>query len=262
MTHPVTKKRLLAIAHYERAAAELADLPCLTDAAYAALCLRQVDEMLAAVDAGAWRASTLCEPFTHRFIEDAANSSHFVDVGAERGFYAYLARKHLPSGSRILAIEPDPVRYEVLSRRLSRLAHLKVMHAAASDRPGELELTKPRGVSATPAAVEGETFRAPAVVLDELLGDDVPDLVKIDVEGGEAGVLAGMRRILSAGKCRVYLEYHPWVDQVTPGGTALIQSLLAEAGYRMIRVEADASAEVKRPGGRMILLPPGSDPAV
>lgn len=258
MTPSVTNKKRLAIPHYDKAAADLADWPCLTEAAYATLCLRQVDEMISCVDGGAWRASTLCEPVTSRFVEDAAGAKLIVDVGAERGFYAYLARKHAPAECRVVAIEADPVRHEILSRKFSRLGNMKVMHAAAANRAGELELTKPRGVSATPAGVEGETFRAPAVALDDLFAEDVPDLMKIDVEGGEADVLSGMRRILASGRTRIYLEYHPWVDLVTPNGTAQIQSLLAHAGYRMIRVEADASAEVKRPGGRMILLPPGS----
>lgn len=246
---------MITIPHYERARTAHAHLPRLDEAEYAAACRRETREMVAEVDRNRWRESRLCESFTEQFVRDVAQAETFVDVGAERGFYAYLALKHMPSGGRIVALEPDPARYAILSRLFAGQANVEVHRLAAFDTAGKTTFVKPWGCSATAADVCGDRFEVETVVLDEFLDELSPDIIKIDVEGAEACVLKGMRRVLARGRSRILLEYHPWVEQVTPGGNSLIKQLLAEADYRILRTDTGRLVPSERPGGRMYCVP-------
>jgi len=84
---------------------------------------------------------------------------------------------------------------------------------------------------------EGGT-RVPILVesLDHLLSTQqlpAPDFVKIDVEGLEDQVLAGMAEILAAHKPELFIELHGQASR------QLLAQLL-DAGYRLHHVEADA----------------------
>jgi hypothetical protein len=79
-----------------------------------------------------------------------------------------------------------------------------------------------------------------AVALDDLVEDGEappPTLVKIDVEGGEAQVLAGMRRILAAHRPTLLLELHG-------SHAAPVPALLDEVGYAL---EPLGGASLDRP---------------
>jgi hypothetical protein len=72
-----------------------------------------------------------------------------------------------------------------------------------------------------------------AVSLDDYLPSGEPvQLVKIDVEGAEALVLAGMRRLLRESRPVVLVEFH---DDVGWGG----RRHLLEAGYRLETLDGE-----------------------
>ncbi len=75
---------------------------------------------------------------------------------------------------------------------------------------------------ATPAE-----FEVPATSLDAYFVDGPLDFVKLDVEGAEARVLRGMRRLLRERRPTLMVEFH------TPEGWAGRSELL-EAGYRLV----------------------------
>jgi hypothetical protein len=69
-------------------------------------------------------------------------------------------------------------------------------------------------------------FDVAATSLDAYFADAPLDFVKLDVEGAEAVVLRGMRRLLRESKPTLAVEFH------TPEGWAGRSELL-EAGYRL-----------------------------
>jgi FkbM family methyltransferase len=147
-----------------------------------------------------------------------------VDVGANWGYFTLLAAHLTGPGGRVLALEPDRRPFALLERNcaLNRLACVTSLPVAAGRGREELVLdgyadaATNRGVSRTrhrEAGARADLPVVPAAALDELLDDQgvaAVDLVKIDVEGAEDGVLEGMSKGLAAGRYRrVLLELHP-----------------------------------------------------
>ena len=245
----------IAIPHYEQARTVHADQPGLREMEYAVVCREEMQAAVSEIDADQWHQSRLCESFTAQFVTDVGRATTVLDLGAERGYYAYLTLKHMPPGGKIIALEPDPVRYSLLCALFAENDNVRVHQLAAGDKTGTTTFVKPSGCSATAADVDGDHFKVETVALDDLLRGERIDVVKMDIEGAEAAALSGMARILAEDRPRIFLEYHPWVEQVTPGGTALIRDLLTNAGYKFYRTDTGQSVPTDRPGGRMYLVP-------
>lgn len=58
------------------------------------------------------------------------------------------------------------------------------------------------------ANVQWTGMQVPALPLDELFANDIPDFIKMDIEGGEWDALAGARRLLQSRKATWLIELH------------------------------------------------------
>ncbi len=135
----------------------------------------------------------------------------FIDVGANIGALSIYALKS-DLFSEGIAIEPDPHNFAILRRNLvlNGFEHqVRAVEAAASAAAGQLHLvrhSKNYGAHTVEQAfhsVRDDSICVQAFTLDDLLAQQAIDpdqvsLVKIDVEGHEISVLAGMRRLLDA----------------------------------------------------------------
>lgn len=125
----------------------------------------------------------------------------FVDVGANVGAYTVLACA--AKGARGYCIEPVPATFARLRDNLlindlsSRVTPLNV---GVADKEGELRFTSDSGTVnhvATDADQSTPTVSVPVRTLDQLLINESPSFLKIDVEGFETAVLNGAERTLS-----------------------------------------------------------------
>ncbi len=248
------------IPHYQRAQQDHADLPAMSDAEYVDRLRAQRRAIVECIDQGRWSESSSYETFTELLLQRLVDCRLFVDVGAEAGFYSYLAARHMPSGERIMTIEPDPVRCRLLREMFAAHPQVEVVELAIGREAGTATLVKPRGCSATAAPVEGEQFTVRTESLDDLLGDAEVDIIKMDIEGAEAEAFAGLRRLLAKGRTEIFLEYHPWIDNITPGGVETMHRLLGEADYHIYRTDSGQPQRVERLGGRAYLVPARRDP--
>jgi FkbM family methyltransferase len=169
----------------------------------------------------------------------------FVDVGANFGYFTLLGAAATGPGGRVIALEPDPRMVAELRSNiaLNRLESVNVIGAAASDRSGAITLAGFTeaggnwGVSTIARPAEGAepAFTVRAAPLDTLLDEaEVGEvgLVKIDVEGAEALVLAGMGHGLSAGRYRrLLVEFHPWHFDDFAAAFVVVNAELNAAGY-------------------------------
>ena len=144
-----------------------------------------------------------------------------IDIGANFGYYTLLFGSLVGGEGHVYAVEPNPRVAAKLRRTISLngLSGRTVMiEAAAGDSDGETILFVPHGepkngtVIAKRAKVTDESgalHDVPRIRLDRLAAS-MPriDLVKIDAEGAEEGVIAGMEGILRRDKPKLILEFN------------------------------------------------------
>lgn len=146
-------------------------------------------------------------PFTAFLRRALGADSVFVDVGANVGLFTVVGALQAWRG-RVVAYEPAPDVADLLRDNVQLnwlLDRVTVRPVAVADRPGtrpfhfDRRLQLLGGLSAS--GDEASTSVVNVVTLDDELRElEQIDLVKIDVEGGEAEVIAGMSRLLEEGR--------------------------------------------------------------
>lgn len=141
-----------------------------------------------------------------------ASGDHVLDVGGNRGTYAYRLWK---LGARLDVFEPNPECASVLKSWAAALRDVNVHQVALSSRSGTAQLHVPvdeHGVehdaSASiehPAESNSHDYEVPLKPLDSFGFADVA-LIKIDVEGHEASVIAGAEATLRASMPALIVE--------------------------------------------------------
>ncbi len=151
----------------------------------------------------------------------------YVDVGANLGFYVFLARS---VGKQVVAIEPQIKNVKVLLASLAANNYLdvEVYPIGLADKPG---IAKLYGASSTGASlIEGWAAQPgkiktiiPLTTLDVIAGHRFAAkrlLIKIDVEGMEYGVLQGAVEVVKHTPRPKWIleitlnEFHP--DKINP----------------------------------------------
>jgi FkbM family methyltransferase len=159
---------------------------------------------------------------------DLFRGGHVIDVGANIGYNAVLFARALAPGFKVFAFEPDAQNFALLARAIAGLPVEAVASAVGAD-DGELELWRNpdhhadhRVATAAWRAEHPGAVRVPACRLDTFLEGRGPvAFVKIDVQGYEPQVLAGMRGVVEANPdLAVGLEYDPAAIRALGGDPA------------------------------------------
>lgn len=123
----------------------------------------------------------------------------FVDIGANVGSYTVLASK--VCGARTIAVEPDPGAAAALRRNIevNGIAdRVQVVEAALGASAGTIDFTVGRDTMNRVAQPgDGAVRQVDIRTLDDVLGGEVPRVIKIDVEGFEADVFRGAAATLA-----------------------------------------------------------------
>ena len=144
----------------------------------------------------------------------------FVDVGANIGYFSLLAARCVGPTGAVMSVEASPSVFEMLRANIARnRAAVRALNLAASDQPGRLALYSGDQCNCGTATLAGTPGARPQAVveaapLDALLTAEESRkarLVKVDVEGAEVAVVAGMKSLLNTGReDREFLvEIHP-----------------------------------------------------
>lgn len=164
-------------------------------------------------------------------VPDMAFMVHFLrpddtlfDIGANIGSYALLAAS--AANARVVAFEPHPGTADFLERNIAhnRLGtRIAVRRVALSDRAGDGALTDSLDTMNHVIAEVGAGSRSVVLeTLDSHAAQGRPTMLKIDVEGHEASVLAGGAAAL-ADPSLLAVE----IETVTPA----IDRTLRDAGF-------------------------------
>ena len=155
-----------------------------------------------------------------------------VDAGANLGLTCLAIAAAWPDHAAIHAFEPDPRTASLLAANLAAngLDRAQVHALALGAEMGEIGFRRMAGNPATShllppgsrtGAAAHEVRAVPVHPLDTVL--DLPrlDLIKIDVEGAEALVLAGAAATLARHRPLVVIEFNLWTQMVVAGRNPL-----------------------------------------
>ena len=149
------------------------------------------------------------------FLEQVRAGDVVYDVGANLGLYGLLASSKVGPTGRVILFEPEKKTLERLRRNVELNGRCDVVDVALGRRNGTMSIqagTSP--MVGTHGAYGDGSDRYEVRVergdsLVEELGLPPPSVVKIDVEGMEADVVAGLEKMLQAESCRHLLcELH------------------------------------------------------
>ena len=150
-----------------------------------------------------------------------------LDVGANIGYLTRFFAKCTRDTGRIIAFEPNPLIFPLLQQNVASWQSVSVYNVALSSHNGEAELflagrdhsvaSLGRNYPATHVVHQDNgtlgTVMVKLAAGDEFLrsiGIGKIDILKIDVEGWEMNVLAGLERaIVASPRLTVFCEFNP-----------------------------------------------------
>ena len=153
------------------------------------------------------------------------------DIGANAGFYTLALSRMVGPRGRVIAFEPMPRNLDKLRfhLKINKIDNVFVSPCALSERSGVIGFAC--GDSDFTGRISNnalDSFQVPSITLDEFLQEQAiadPSLLKIDVEGAEAQVLAGAQKLIERARPAMLIAIH--------GQEAARQchALLRDAGY-------------------------------
>jgi FkbM family methyltransferase len=210
---------------------------------------------------------------TEVFVKFVRPGALIIDAGANFGHFALVASHLAGRDALILAFEPDPNTFELLQENVALLPEANVIPVAAglSDRVGELALCtdagNPGGHSFSSVNVReaGVSTHVPVFTVDEYLAHHAParrlDLMKIDVQGFEAKLIAGARATITRDHPTIFCEVSPeLMSNVGDEFSHLLQYLKGE-GYTILNTSQNGSPTVSYEEAERFLRESGGDHA-
>ncbi len=156
-------------------------------------------------------------------LEELRGDDVFWDIGASFGLYTVFAAKKLASPGSVVAFEPEPDMRELLEKNLvlNGIRSVNVRATALGDRDGVTGLFRaanPNSGTSSLAQRRDYRLKKKEIAVELSRGDSLPlregvlppTCVKIDVEGAEGRVIAGMESLLRDRRLRsLFCEVHP-----------------------------------------------------
>jgi len=149
----------------------------------------------------------------------------FLDAGANIGFLSLVVARFVGESGLVYAIEPHPEIYKILEGNihLNRIKNICPINTASGAEVIKARIYNNRNISRGSASLirpEGANEKSGKLVsmttLDTLIEKQqvqLPNLIKIDVEGFELEVLRGARALLASSQapalCVEFSELHP-----------------------------------------------------
>lgn len=197
-----------------------------------------------------------------RYVEDSFHliatgrpelfrGGHILDIGANVGYTALVFARAADSDARVFAFEPDALNHRLMVRALARAGaigrRVVPVQTAVGDHVGSVDLLTSERSGADHRVVTetlrkgdlpGFVTRVPMITVDAFAREHgitrEVAFVKVDVQGYEPAVWAGMQETLAASpRAALSLEYDPGVVRELGLAPLTMFEELARKGYRL-----------------------------
>jgi FkbM family methyltransferase len=153
------------------------------------------------------------EPGTTTFIKKRLQGGVAFDIGANVGYYARLMS---PRAEHVYAFEPDPDNFALLQRNCRNFPNITPLNMAVGETTGTVDFFKVPNSAMRHSLIDEGGGTQKILVTCTSLDDFVREkgiahvsLIKIDVEGAEEQVFAGMQELLKQRPVIIYEGYDP-----------------------------------------------------
>jgi FkbM family methyltransferase len=179
----------------------------------------------------------------HTFLPAAVGPDSVVlDLGGNTGDFSRQVRERY--GCRVCAVEANPN----LVPTIQRLEGVEVLHVAAVGAPGEVELHLSDDILAStvlkgqPGVANGTVVRVKGLTLAQIFehfGLTRADLIKIDIEGAEVGLIMNAPEALLRTVPQITMEFHDFCGLSTPREVEAVCRRLRDLGFDGFRFGID-----------------------
>jgi FkbM family methyltransferase len=186
------------------------------------------------------------EPELHAAVRKLIHPGMTVyDVGANIGVISILFAKTVGSQGHVYSFEALPANIERLKQNLNVSGFnttVEVIHAAVTNNNQPVKFFVHDSTSMGKVVGSGgrqdvdykETIQVPGIALDDYVESNhlkAPDVIKLDIEGGETLAIAAMRRTLQTAQPLMLVELHG------PDSAKAVGAVLKELSYRVVLMD-------------------------
>jgi FkbM family methyltransferase len=145
--------------------------------------------------------------------------STYIDIGSNKGYHVLEVATIVGNEGLVYSFEPNPGNFSHLQDNIeingfqNVRAYKKAVYEQNGTSSFEFGGKSGLGSVSQDGDIEVETITLDRFLNEEKVSPDKIDCIKIDVEGGEASVLAGMTNFLSESDgCTIVIEVHSDAD--------------------------------------------------
>lgn len=183
------------------------------------------------------------------------------DIGGFEGIFSLFFSRAVGVGGKVFTFEPNPINYEKIkvNMHLNAITNVTVFNTAIGDESGTAKLVfdeKLRESGSISTSVDIATANPSNTVLTKEVPIDSidnlikmhsipdPDFIKIDVEGFENDVFAGMCQLVIRKKPRLFIENHAFRFSDAKIKAEYLDKLmlfLSENNYSVSHIETEST---------------------
>jgi len=190
-------------------------------------------------------------------IETCRDKTCVFDVGAYIGLGALPMASVLAPGGRVYAFEAAEANHRYLTRHLmlNRIVNVQLVDAVVGaedlpaarffeqSRPSTLNSIVGKDGNARFLMVHHRQLSLDSVVRTRVLA---PEVIRIDVGGGEMAVLEGAREVLDRCRPVVFLTVYPGHLEAIGASAEALHRLIADLGYICRTLDGEVASHLER----------------
>ena len=210
---------------------------------------------------------TLCPQWHDIFVRGSldfrarSDAPRILDCGANIGLATLYFKRRYPT-ARITAFEADPALADLLEMnvRENGAGEVDVVRAAVWTEAGQVQFrtegADSGAIDGVSAGLDGRLVTVPSVRLADVIAREPVDLLKLDIEGAEAAVLADCAHVLPNVSAMV-IDLHEFdarrrqapgvLEQLSHGGFTYAVSELIRLPWRPAAQDAHAASPFPEP---------------